>query len=400
MVTLSIPVRSYACIQSGVADIGVLKSLFRIVFSAIYWRIMASRLYNSFVFFSAGPVGDHAILIDFASRFYESTGIRSKMLIKHPSPFLRDMLIPYKDCIDAIECEGFFGNVRLALFTLQSVYTKNCFVYVLPIVLPKYMRWFSYFIRFCTRSRAVGFNLRGGINFKEEGSCEILGASNYIDSNLDKELYYQQANRMLAWLGYAPVSRTPFLRHVDDSGALARHGLEGKRYIALHLAASHDDRSLPADRWNRIIKDLIQNIPDTYFVFNGAPKDMVFIHECLMGITSPSIVVMEEKVTTQELLTIYGKAFMCLTVHTGNAHLINMMHCKNVIVNIKGVYMFDFRFNTQAVSLHADEGCTCNPYERDCTEVMYKGKPYMACLFNISDKLIVDTVGRMYTTLP
>lgn len=357
---------------------------------------MKSLKYHQFVFFSAGPVGDHAILIDFASRFYESTGIRSTMLIKHPSPFLRDMLIPYADCIDAVECEGFLGNVRLGLFTLKSIFVKNCFVYVLPIVLPKYMRWFSYFIRFCTRSRAVGFNLRGGINFQKEGSCELLGDKNYIESDLDKELYYEQANRMLAWLGFAQVSRVPFLKHVEDISALTRHGLEAKDYIVFHLAASHEDRSLPADRWNRIIKDVLEIAPETKLIFTGALKDFLFIEECVKGIPRERLVMLKEKVSTQELLTVYDKASFCVTVHTGNAHLINMMHCRNIIINIKGVYMFDFRFNPNAVSLHSENGCTCNPYERQCTEIIYKGKPYMACMFNIPDRDIIEAISQKY----
>lgn len=94
----------------------------------------------------------------------------------------------------------------------------------------------------------------------------------------------------------------------------------------------------------------------------------------------------------RELLTVYKNAKIVVSVHTGNAMLINMLHLPSVIVNIKGVYMFKYHYNSNCTDCTGTKGCTCNPFERNCTLIPYKGKEYMACLFSNDDDTIVEAI--------
>ena len=219
------------------------------------------------------------------------------------------------------------------------------------------------------------------------------GRKNFIPSNLDKELFYEQANRMLGFLGYEPVEHTPVLKYVDSDEVLKRVGVEKQNYIVFHLCSSHPDRSLPLDRWQKILLNVREKFPDLKFVFTGSVADKKFINEVLNGLNlKNTLIACGER--SQDLLNIYAKAKLNITVHTGNAILINELHVPTIILNIKGIYMFKYYFNEKSTELVATEGCRCDPYERDCALVEYKGQGYMACLFNIKDQDVVDTIVK------
>lgn len=351
------------------------------------------KAYKEFVFFSAGPVGDHVILIDFANRFFESSGIPSRIIMKHPNAFLRDFALPYYDHISYLEWKGWRGKLEMIKLALSSILTPRMYINVLPIVTPRYYKWFSYFIRFCTRSRFVGYNLEGSRNFPQgRGSSSFLGKKNYIKAEIDKNLFWQEANRMLVFLGCEEVMRLPRIDCIDDPSLLAEFGLSKGTYIVFHLAASHADRSFPEDKWNRIISELRMRLPDTPFVFTGAAGDRVFIENSLGSISRKHMIIACGKAGTQQLLTLHKHAQANVTVHTGNAHFINMLHVPTVTLNIKGVYFFKFFYNKKGVELVSEKGCTCDPYERECTMVPYNGKEYMACLFNIPEEEVIEAV--------
>jgi ADP-heptose:LPS heptosyltransferase len=353
--------------------------------------------YSEFVFFSAGPVGDHALIIDYANRFFESSGIPSRILMKHPNPFLRDMAKPYYNHISYVGFVGLKGKLETLLFALTSIWIKRCYVLVLPIPPPAYLKVFAYFIRFFTRSRIValdslcGFSIPGG----PFSSAQFVGHGNYIPARVDTELYYEEANRMLSFLGYAPISRMPELAYMDMPSILENDAIKGKDYIVMHICASGFDRSLPADRWHHITRTLMEKLPDTHFLFTGSGKDIDFIHEAILGLPTERIQIVVG-VSMQELLTLYAHAKVNVTVHTGNAHLINMLHVPTVTVNFKGVHMFRFTYNERGTELYSSRGCTCHPLERKCSMVEYKGREYMSCLFNIQDEDIINAVAAKY----
>jgi len=350
--------------------------------------------YDRFIFFSAGPVGDHALLLDHANRFSESSGIPSTLIYKHYSKFLADITIPYPQ-ITNINWQSLSGKLSLIWLIASSLWRRNCFVLVLPLKHPAYIKLLAYYIRFCTRSRMIGFNLVGSVSFKEKGSAYFLGEKNIIPAHVDTELFYEQANRMLAWLGYKPVDRVPNLKYIEDKNILPKYGLAERRYLCMHLAASHVDRSLPADRWNAIIGEVRAKMPDVKIVFTGAKADETFINACLEGLPRENLLILCG-VTMQEMLNIYAKAKLTVCVHTGNAIIVNMLHVPTVMVAIKGVYMFNYKFNSRATILTATEGCTCDPYERNCSMVAYKGNEYMACLFNIPNRDIITAILTRY----
>ena len=356
-----------------------------------------TKSYKEFVFFSAGPVGDHVILIDFANRFFESSGIPSRIIMKHPNPFLRDFALPYYDHISYIEWKGWSGKWEMLKLALSSIFMPRIYVNVLPIIVPRYYKLFALFIRFCTRSRFVGYNLEGSRNFPlGKGSSYFLGKDNYIKADIDKNLFWQEANRMLTFLGYKEIMRPPRIDCIDDETLLSGFDLKKHGYIALHLAASHIDRSFPEDKWNRIVRVLREKLPDAPLVFTGSAGDRAFIERCLEGIPEENIILACGKATTQQLLTLHKYAKVNLTVHTGNAHFINMLHVPTVTINIKGVYFFHFYYNENGVELVSEKDCTCDPYERECTLIPYKGNEYMACLFNIPEEEVTDAVVSMY----
>ncbi len=356
---------------------------------------LMKKSYKEFVFFSAGPVGDHVIFIDFANRFFESTGIPSRIIMKHPNAFLRDFALPYYDHISYIEFKGVRGILAMAGFALSSIFIPRIYVNVLPIVVPRYYKLFAYFIRFCTRSRFVGFNLEGSRNFpKGKGSSYFLGKSNYIPALIDQNLFWQEANRMLSFLGYSEVNRPPYIAYAEDRVLLDRYGLKEEAYVVFHVAASHADRSFPADKWSSILYKLRMELPGVPFVFTGATQDKPFIEECLGTIPRDHMII-AEGATTQQLLTLHAKAKGNVTVHTGNAHFINMLHVPTVTLNIKGVYFFHFYYNEHGKELVSTKDCTCDPYERECTMIPYKVKEYMACLFNIPEAEVVSAVVAM-----
>lgn len=354
------------------------------------------KKYEKFIFFSAGPVGDHIILIDFANRFFASSGITSTIIMKHPNQFLADFSIPYQDHIDYIYFSGLSGFFQMASLAVKSIFFKYCYINVLPIPAPRYYKAFAFFISFFTRSRFVGFNLEGSRNFpKGKGSSSFLGKENYLETQTDKNIFYEEADRMLKFLGFKELNTLPYLEYVNHSEVLLNNNLEENNYLVFHLCSSHPDRSLPVDRWNKIILELRKRLKGVTFVFTGAKNDEKFILESIKDISGNNLLLCGA-LNTQELLTLHAKAKLNVTVHTGNAHFINMLHVPTVNLNIKGIYFFKFYYNEKSVELVAGEGCTCDPYERECSMVNYKGVEYMSCLFNIKDEDVIKAVIQKY----
>jgi ADP-heptose:LPS heptosyltransferase len=349
------------------------------------------KKYHSFVFFSAGPVGDHVLQIDFANYLYESSRTPSVLVLKHPNPFLRDLALPYRDHIQDVNFVGTRGVLRMLLLTLESVFRRNCFLLIFPIKPPRYLVLFSYFIRFCTRSRIVGFNLEGTKSFPEgEGYASFLGKENTIP--LLPEMYYKSVERMISFLGLPPINRLPKLGYIESPGVFKKLRIPDQGYIVMHIKASHPLRSFPPERWNTIIKDIHTALPNTKIIFTGGSGDVSFIQEAVIGIPEANVVIAAGKTNTQELLTLYAHAKVNVTVQTGNGLIINLLHVPTVVVNIKGTAMFYYDFNEKATILYSTKDCTCNPFETECTMVPYKGEEYMACLFNISEEEVVRAV--------
>jgi ADP-heptose:LPS heptosyltransferase len=352
--------------------------------------------YSRFVFFSAGPVGDHVILIAIANQFFASTGIPSIIVMKHNNPFLSDFALPYKDHISYVPFTGHHGKLSTVMLALKSIFLRYCYVNVLPIPAPTYYKMFAYYIRFCTRSRFVGFNLEGSRNFPtRQGSSSFLGESNYIKAEIDTKLFYEEANRMLAFLGYDAVTDMPRLEYIDHPEVLSQHGLKAGEYLVIHMQASHPDRSFPTDRWNHILKEIRSRLPEVTLVLTGSQADEVLVLAAAEGVTG-TVLSMCGKVATQELLTLHAHAKLNVTVHTGSMHFINLLHVPTVTINIKGIYFFKPYYNEQGTELVSTKGCMCDQYERECNMITHHGVKYMACLFHISDEEVVRTIASRY----
>jgi ADP-heptose:LPS heptosyltransferase len=209
------------------------------------------------------------------------------------------------------------------------------------------------------------------------------------------EPFTPSANRILTFLGYKAIPWTPQLLFSQDNSVFEKHGLIKNTYLVFHITPSGWFRSLPAGRWNEIIKHVLQET-DYSIVFTGSPKDALFIKECLEGIDSPKVKMLAGVLSTGELLTVYQHAHVAVVVQTGNGLIVNMQHVKTVIVNIKGTTMFDYTFNKQAINLHSPKDCTCNPFETECTVLPYNGRFYMACIFNLTNEEIIRAIMKQY----
>ncbi|MDD5022516.1 MAG: hypothetical protein PHR82_10390, partial [Endomicrobiaceae bacterium] len=162
---------------------------------------------------------------------YKSTSIKSVLICKHYFSFLKDLSKPYSH-ITNINWESLKGKVELLRLVISSLWKQNCYVLVLPLRHPIYIKLFSFYIRLLTRSRIIGFNLEGSISFKEKGSAYFLGNKNIIPAHVDTELFYEQANRMLKWLGFNFVNEIPSLEYIDDIEILNKFNLKEKNIYA------------------------------------------------------------------------------------------------------------------------------------------------------------------------
>lgn len=361
----------------------------------MYARIplVTSKKYQNFVFFSAGPIGDHVLLLDVAHHFHTATGIPSKILVKNSNQFINDLSKPYQKVSTNVNAKT-FSNKEILKLLLQSIFVRNCFILFFPIPAPLYLKFFAWWIRFCTCSRIVGFNLQGTRSFPlDTGYVSWLGEHNTLP--LRDEPFTLSANRMLSFLGYAPIEWVPHLLYTEHNAVFEKYNITKHSYIVFHITPSGWFRSLPSNRWNSIIREILDktNFP---IIFSGGDKDRVFIEECLLGIDSTRIQVLAGVLHTNELLTIYQHAKVAVVVQTGNGLIINMQHVPTVIVNIKGTTMFDYSFNTNAINLYSKKDCTCNPFETECTVLPYKGRFYMACILNLTNEEIISAILTKY----
>jgi hypothetical protein len=349
-----------------------------------------SPVYSGFVLLSAGPIGDHMVCLDVANHFLTATGKPVSVIVKHPNPFLAELGEGYSKKINQIPFTTRRGKFLLLKLLLKSIVQPYCYILFFPIPAPGYLKVFATCIRFATRSRVVGLHLEGTRSFPEgQGYGRWLGMNNTI--LMKPEGFTETANRLLVWLGYKSIEWIPQLPFTEDDSVFSKMHIKGNKYIVMHLNSSGFFRSLPADRWNIIIRALLVKT-DLPIVFSGSKGDSSFIESCIKDIASDRLINVSGLTTTRELLTLYKNAAVCVTVQTGNGLIINMLHVPTVVVNIKGTSMFDYSFNRYATNLYSSQDCTCNVFETECTLLPYKGKFYMACLFNLHEEEIVDAI--------
>ncbi len=163
-----------------------------------------------------------------------------------------------------------------------------------------------------------------------------------------------------------------------------------KLYIVVHMCASTPRRSLPPQRWARILDALAVDLP---VLLTGTSADKSFINAVRAMMQKPDEVVdMAAQLSLGELSVVLTHAAVYVGVDTGVSHLAALLRVPSVVVGNRSNPSWLPVYNPNGVVLTNAEHCVCTGEKRGDCFVVIEGISYYRCLVEVTDKEIVSAV--------
>jgi ADP-heptose:LPS heptosyltransferase len=118
---------------------------------------------------------------------------------------------------------------------------------------------------------------------------------------------------------HVPVRVTDMrLSYIPQPHLAERLGLQGKKYLVLHLFAGSESRAMSAEKRQSLVDALAQTLPDTPIVFTGTKTERVYIERLTLP---PTSLVAAGDLTVQELAALIAGSTCMVSIGTGPSHM-------------------------------------------------------------------------------
>jgi ADP-heptose:LPS heptosyltransferase len=159
-------------------------------------------------------------------------------------------------------------------------------------------------------------------------------------------------------------------------------------YIVVHLFGVSRYRSFPLRRWKTLCSSISQKYPGLTIVFTGSSDDKKMIDEIAHTIPHFYTCI---GLPILEVGGIIDNAALYIGVDTGITHLAGVLKQKSLIIRHVGDRRWIPTYNPYARILVNTEHCVCLS-GGNCS-VIEDGIAYTHCMYDISDKIIFDSVN-------
>lgn len=189
-----------------------------------------------------------------------------------------------------------------------------------------------------------------------------------------------------------PNEGDSFPRFIFDlqAGVLETYGLTSGAYLVFHLPAANPARSLPVERWARILRRVHDALPRVGIVLSGAAADEAFIRAVSEQSGVAATVVIGESLHTVASLIRYAKRY--IGPDTGVTHIAALLRVPSVVIGNNSNPSWLPTYNPNAVILTNNVHCTCDGRKGGNCFVVHNGQRYYRCMLEISEERIVAEI--------
>jgi ADP-heptose:LPS heptosyltransferase/glycosyltransferase involved in cell wall biosynthesis len=159
-------------------------------------------------------------------------------------------------------------------------------------------------------SRSIGFQDAGPL-------CNWYTQMLQYDTT---KLYLEALGDLARAAGIALPSEPPRLRFTTPSQALAKLGLEAKRYIVFHPGASNPKRMFSVDAAVETIRSILSIFPEEAVVVSGGPEERAFVEEIVRAVANTKVM-SAAGVSIEDVVVLVRSAALFIGTDTGITHL-------------------------------------------------------------------------------
>jgi len=284
--------------------------------------VMRSSLvkFENAVLFQNGAIGDFLMAIYLAELLRESGCVeRITIIVPRNLNFLQGLIESYPQ-ISIVEISRRRGWVQLLIMTQgPTLVTIQPTVGTIPLKV-KFAAWLL------SRRRGSEY-----VGFQDQGLlCKTLYSKPLV-YNTDR-LYSENMQSVVRALGASVHSQIPTLRITPDSKRVQACGLDQRRYMVFHPAASARKRSFSVQNARDVIAYVLASNPEMHVVLSGGSADREFIEEIVNGLRTKDRIVTALAWSAQDIAALIKSAEFYLGIDTGITHLACFLQARVIVV--------------------------------------------------------------------
>lgn len=186
------------------------------------------------------------------------------------------------------------------------------------------------------------------------------------------------------WKGH--IKRSPHLRMRME--VPKEFSLKREEYIVAHLFGVSIPHTLPPHRWQTLFSRIREEYPKYQIILTGTPSQRLFAEEVAKGLGGVSICT---NLSIHELAYMIDNAALYIGIDTGVTHLAGLLQQKSLVIRHCSDPTWMPTYNPHArVLLNSTRCAPTDPML--CAVVREEGRKYRQSTYDISDKLIFDSV--------
>lgn len=186
---------------------------------------------------------------------------------------------------------------------------------------------------------------------------------------------------------------------VESAGALAKLSFRTvmpkdfpyapSSYMVFHPFGSSSWKSWPSRRSRELLAQLGERYPTYSFVLTGGEENLKEAELIAEGLPRVTVAV---GIPILEAAAVIEGAALFIGIDTGTLHLASIMHQEVIALEHNASPEWIPTYNPNTIVLSTHEHCTCTGTKNDTCKVEVDGLPYMRCLYEITDDMILGAI--------
>ncbi len=164
---------------------------------------------------------------------------------------------------------------------------------------------------------------------------------------------------------------------------------ERGKYIVAHLFGVSIPHTLPPHRWRALFARIRKEYPAYNIILTGTPSQQAFVEEVA---AAQEGVIIRTDLSMHELAYVIDNATLYIGIDTGVTHLAGLLQQKSLVIRHCADPTWKPTYNPHARVLLNSSRCTPSD-PMLCALVSEEGQEYRRSTYDISDKLIFDSVA-------
>jgi ADP-heptose:LPS heptosyltransferase len=330
--------------------------------------------YNHATFIFDGAIGEFLIVVSFFAGVHQKIPqFKATIITSRNKDLLMGLLTsyPFIEITDIRLQKNVFKH-RSIIFSLMTFALQESWK----------LRLYKKILAMLCRGKAIIF-----IYKKEKENINKGNLYYNFEENVFKNLV-----KMGIYFGIENLSYSPEKFKIEKDLTLVEKFNLSLPYIVLHTFASNPGRSLPKERWQKIISHIQEKYPAFKIVLTGGKNDKTSAEA--YSVNSQIISVCGDGNLLQQA-NIINKASLFIGVDTGLTHLSSLLQKPTILIGNNSNPTWLPNYNRDVVILTNNINCTCNGLKGGNCKVTIDNISYYKCMYEITEKQIFEAVEKI-----